>query len=81
MVHHLKILPEYYRAVISGDKTFEVRFNDREFKRGDFVHLLEYDPNICGGYTGRYFRGIITYVLTDEKFCKSGFCVFSFKAL
>lgn len=79
MTHNLKILPEYYRVVLSGHKTFEVRFNDRDFKRGDLINLMEYDPDYCGGYTGRVYTAVITYVLTDERFVKKGYCIFSFQ--
>ena len=37
--HYLKILPEYYEAVKSGDKTFEVRKNDRDYQVNDVLHL------------------------------------------
>ena len=45
MEHELKIWPQYYQAVASGKKTFEVRENDRGFQAGDTVTLLEYDPD------------------------------------
>lgn len=45
MIHQLKIWPCYYQAVESGDKTFEVRNNDRAFQKGDTVELLEFDPD------------------------------------
>ena len=37
MIHELKIYPEYFKAVISGEKTFEIRKNDRPFatREGD----------------------------------------------
>ena len=35
----LKILPEYFEAVKSGKKTFELRKNDRDFCVGDILIL------------------------------------------
>lgn len=43
-VHSLKTLPVYFAAVLRGDKTFEVRKNDRDFQTGDTLILKEYDP-------------------------------------
>ena len=81
MTHELKILPQYFRAVVEERKTFEVRKKDRPFNYGDFVVLAEYDPDYPSGYTGRYWHGIITYVLDDENYCKKGYCIFGIKAL
>lgn len=38
-IHNLKILPEYYWKVETGEKTFEIRRNDRDFKVGDVICL------------------------------------------
>lgn len=35
--HHLKIREDFADAVCAGDKTFEVRENDRGFQKGDNV--------------------------------------------
>lgn len=35
--HELKIKPEYFRDVVRGIKTFEVRQNDRNFGVGDII--------------------------------------------
>lgn len=43
-LHSLKTLPVYFAAVLRGDKTFEVRKNDRNFQTGDTLVLREYDP-------------------------------------
>ena len=71
-VHDLKTLPEYFEAVDSGAKPFEVRFNDRDFKAGDVLKLREYSD---GEYTGRVLRRKVTYVLDDQGYCKEGFVV------
>lgn len=44
-VHYLKIYPEYFEAVISGQKTVELRReDDRQFAVGDVLVLREWDP-------------------------------------
>ena len=44
--HDLKVWPEYYRALISGAKKFELRKNDREFQVRDQLLLREWDPQV-----------------------------------
>lgn len=74
--HFVKILPEYYIAVDTGEKTFEVRFNDRNYKVGDILHLQEF----CGGaYTGRVIEKEVCYMVDNPKFCKEGFVVLGLK--
>lgn len=43
--HHLKTLPVYFDAVYRGDKTFEIRENDRDFQTGGMLVLQEFDPS------------------------------------
>lgn len=40
-IHELKTDSEVFQAVVEGRKTFEIRFNDRDFKVGDELVLLE----------------------------------------
>lgn len=44
MEHILKCRPQYWRAVESGDKNFEVRRDDRGFQRGDILVLRRTRP-------------------------------------
>ena len=45
MTHHiLKSTPAAFDAVTKGDKTFELRINDRYFQRGDTVEFIKYNP-------------------------------------
>ena len=44
VMHELKTWPEYFRKVVSGDKTFEIRKNDRDYQVGDMLSLYEWCP-------------------------------------
>lgn len=61
MTHELKILPEYFEAVLSRKKSFEIRRDDRDFKVGDTLLLKEYD-SIFKVFTGRTVKRKITYI-------------------
>lgn len=67
-VHELKTWPEYFRPILDGTKTFEVRENDRGFAVGDTLRLLEFDPVKDGDdrYTGREVSVRVTYVLDGK---------------
>lgn len=45
-----KILPEYYRAVYYGEKTFEIRKDEDDIQVDDVVLLREYDGKEYTGY-------------------------------
>lgn len=61
-IHALKSWPEYFQPLMTGDKTFELRRDDRKFTAGDHLLLREYVPN-SDSYTGRELTRRITYVL------------------
>lgn len=56
-----KILPQYFDAVASGKKKFELRLNDFEIAEGDTLVLEEWDPE-AKAYTGRSLEKTATYV-------------------
>ena len=78
MEHELKILPQYFEEVWSDDKRFELREDDRDYKVGDTLRLLEFD---YGTYTGRECNREITYILRDsvQYGLKEGFVILSIK--
>lgn len=80
MKHALKTHPQYYKEVRDGNKTFELRKDDRPFSNGDTVILQEYDP-ITKKYTGEEQEFEIGYILRDAtKFgLKPGYCIFGLK--
>ena len=74
--HNLKILPEYYNAIDSGRKTFEVRFNDRNYQVDDILHLQEW---VDGQYTGRKMEAEVTYLLDNPNYCKEGYVIMAIR--
>lgn len=77
MLHELKTWPVMFDAVKSGEKTFELRRDDRDFDVEDHLLLREWDS--IGGYTGRKILVRVTYVLRQaEPFGLAGdFCAMS----
>lgn len=80
--HKLKILAPFADAITRGEKTFEVRRNDRAFEKGDLLEFeainektLEPEPHQINGQ--RYRVG---YILRFEDFpagLADGFAVFA----
>ena len=74
-IHELKILPEYYDAVRSGDKRFELRRNDRDFHKGDILRLKEWDGE---KYTGEEIDVLVRYILFNwTAGLQDGYCIMS----
>ena len=76
--HYIKITPEYYRAIERGEKTFEVRYNDRNYQVHDILHLKEW---LNGNYTQREIVAEVTYLLDSPDYCKDGFVIMSIKVI
>lgn len=73
--HVLKTWPKYFKEVQSGDKSFEVRKDDRNFQVGDILELQEWDP-LHNWYTGNFTFKQIAYKLDGGEFgIEKGFCV------
>jgi hypothetical protein len=88
MIHRLKILPVYFVEVFRGRKTFEFRFNDRNFMENDLVILQEIyppdykDKKLAVTYSGAEIKCRITYILRLDRFLdNSKYCIFSFRVI
>lgn len=74
MIHQLKILQQYYDGVASGDKTFEIRKNDRGFAKGDTLLLSVWNEELKA-FTGDQIQREVTWVLYDHKGLRVGFVI------
>lgn len=80
--HELKILKPFADAISRGEKTFEVRKNDRNFEPGDIVEFTALSTETLNPeahpINGRQYK--VGYVLRFEDFpagLQEGFAVFT----
>ena len=75
-VHDLKCAAGYFEDVLLGNKTAELRLNDRDFAPLDIIrlHELEYDK-----LTGRTVEKRITHIVWDTNgpWLAPGYCMLS----
>lgn len=87
-IHELKIKAEFYDKIISGEKTAELRLNDRDYKVGDVIYfnqIISKDGQIKKPkYRHRADKiniFFITDVLADKTYIQPGYVMLSFKRL
>lgn len=73
--HYLKIDLVHLEQVILGNKTSEIRFNDRDFQVGDLLFLRGYTEE--GEYTSTQAIMKITHILDDNDYLQPGFVMLS----
>jgi hypothetical protein len=77
--HILKTWPEPFEAAWRGDKTFEIRVNDRDFQVGDELQLTEWN-NATGEYTGRAITAVVRYIVYGGEWgLPENLCVMAFQ--
>lgn len=76
-VHEIKLNIEFCDSVLNGEKTFEIRNNDRGYQKGDHVRFIPWDSCSTGHpITKKEYE--ITYVINGWGL-QDGYVVFSLK--
>lgn len=77
--HELKTKRKFFLETWMGVKDFEVRKNDRDYKVGDDILLMEQDEK--GKYSGFEIMTTIVSVLDDGEYCKEGYVVIGIRVI
>lgn len=90
--HSLKSWPSHFRALLSGAKTFEIRFNDRGYQVGDRLILKEFTPEFItnagdrelaahppGTYTGNHTERWVTHIDGESRGVAKGFVMLALR--
>lgn len=81
MEHELKTWTPFYASMVSVEKLFDVRKNDRNFQVGDTLNLREWD-NKKEKYTGRKTKKEVTFILKGGAFgIKRGYIVMGVRSV
>ena len=79
ITHKIKLREEYAEAVLSGEKSFEIRYNDRGYQKGDevlFDVVDKYGLHVSHQLNHVLFE--ITYLIHGYGLEKD-YCVFSIR--
>ena len=77
-VHQIRLAKPYVDDVANGIKTFELRKNDRGYKKGDILEMMEFAD---GKNTGRMVKVLVTYILEDYTGIEDGYCIMATKLM
>lgn len=77
-VHQIRLAKPYFDDVANGIKTFELQKNDRDYKKGDILEMMEFAD---GKNTGRMVKVLVTYILEDYTGIEDGYCIMATKLM
>lgn len=77
-VHQIRLASMYFDDAVSGKKPFELRKNDRDYKEGDILEMMEFKD---GKNTGRSVRVLVTYLLKEYAGLEDGYCIMGIKVI
>jgi hypothetical protein len=76
-VHELKVWPDQFEEIVSGQKRHEYRMNDRDFQSGDLVRLRKWRP-VGERYLGPEMMFVVGSISRGPEWgIKTGHCVFT----
>lgn len=78
-IHNLKINKKYFMDIYSGIKTFEIRYNDRNYQVGDIIQfsVINDAKEVFMQPVTKY---IITYILDYPEALKPGYIILGIKS-
>jgi len=79
-LHLIKLEDTYFDHVMKGDKTFELRRNDREYEYGDYLIMREHLPG-DKRLTGREILCQVNYTMEGFEGLKPGYILMGIKFL
>lgn len=71
-VHQIRLGTSFFPYARSNIKSFELRKNDRGYRVGDILEMMEFDD---GKNTGQMVRKLVTYMLEDYTGLEDGYCI------
>jgi hypothetical protein len=74
--HTVKCWPEHFAPLLSGEKTAELRLNDRAYAVGDLLINAEWEP-MTRTYSGRETCHRITHIVSDGPWLVAGYVLLS----
>lgn len=77
-VHQIRLGASFFDDACSNIKSFELRKNDRDYKVGDILEMMEFAD---GRNTGRMVKKLVTYILEDYTGLEDGYCIMATKLL
>jgi hypothetical protein len=80
LIHELKLSSEFFVPVLNETKRFEIRKDDRGYKVGDVLRLMEYDRFVCQ-YTGREVHVNVRYILDKAIGLDVGYVIMSIEVV
>jgi len=76
MEHLLKIEPVFLDQIISGEKTFELRKNDRNYQKGDIIKFTDLTKNNFLGES--YYFNVLSVFSCEEYYgLRNGYVILS----
>lgn len=76
--HYIRLASNYYDDVATGLISFQLRKNDKHYKVGDILDMMEFSE---GRNTGRIIHAEITYILEDYTGLEDGYCILAIKVV
>ncbi len=77
-IHNIKVHPSVVPALAQGLKTFEFRFNDRDYQVGDTLVMTPFDPQHPDITARGFLTFSVSYIIEGPAFgIPTGYCIMS----